>query len=356
MENLLGEFYRLDLHAGHFIVRKTQILEQSCQLNGITQSGKTALIKHTLLGRKKSSYLYIDCNDIRIDTIELNIILGSFCKKNKVECVALDNYHTSIVPPNVPQLIISSEVHHDFDNLETIRLYPLDYEEFLAYEHKYDSTALNHFFQLGGFPGMHRIVSDDRNRSIQKNLQFSLSDIEFNLMLLSAKMSTQKISAFSLYERLKSERRISKDMLYKNMQQLTAKGYLHQLAKFEHPRATKKLYLCDIAIKNALSTQKHFGRLFENLIYLEMHKRGFEIYYDEGIDFYLPEQQRVVLCMPFGNQEMLFKKVEHIEAFIITHNVTKVEVVTMSSESELSHPFATVEMIPFAIWALVEGE
>jgi len=356
MENLLEEFYRQDLHAGHYVERKTQILDKSCQLNGITQSGKTALLKHTLLGRKKSSYLYIDCDDVRIDIATFNAILGDFCKDNTLECVVLDNYHTTIIPPNVPQIIISSETQHDFSTLESIRLYPLDYEEFLAYEHKYDSTALNHFFQLGGFPGMHRIVSDDRNRSLQRSLQFSLNEIEFALMLLAAKMTTQKVSAYTLYERLKSERKISKDVLYKSMEQLTTKGYLHQLSKFDHPRATKKLYLCDIAIKNALSTQKHFGRLFENLIYLEMLKREFELYYEEGIDFYLPRQQRVVLCMPFGNQEMLFKKIENIEAFIITHNVTKVEVVTMSSESELSHPFAAVEMIPFAIWALVEGE
>jgi len=356
MENLLEEFYRQDLHAGHYVERKTQIGTQSCQLNGITQSGKTALIKHTLLERKKSSYLYVDCNDVRIDRIELNTYLGAFCQDNNLECVVLDNYHPTIIPPNVPQLIISSEYHYPFAHLETIRLYPLDYEEFLAYEHKYDSTALHHFFQLGGYPSMHRIVSDDRNRNIQRNLQFALSNIEFDLMLLSAKMAAQKVSAYTLYERLKSERKISKDMLYKNLDQLTAKSYLHQLSKYAHPRATKKLYLCDIAIKNALSTQKHFGRLFENLIYLEMLKRHFELYYEEGIDFYLPQQQRVVLCMPFGNQEMLFKKIENIEAFIITHNISKVEVVTMSSESELSHPFTTVEMIPFAIWALVEGE
>ncbi len=356
MENLLEEFYRQDLHAGHFVERKTQIGTQSCQLNGIAQSGKTALLKHTLLSRKKSTYLYIDCNDVRIDNTGLNTFLGDFCSSNKIECVALDNYNPGILPPNVPQLIISSELNHHFDDLENIRLYPLDYEEFLAYEHKYDSTALNHFFQLGGFPGMHRIVSDDRNRSLQKSLQFSLNEIEFALMLLAAKMTTQKVSAYTLYERLKSERKISKDVLYKSMEQLTTKGYLHQLSKFDHPRATKKLYLCDIAIKNALSTQKHFGRLFENLIYLEMLKREFELFYEEGIDFYIPEQQRAVLCMPFGNQEMLFKKIENIEAFIITHNISKVEVVTMSLESELSHPFTVVEMIPFAIWALVEGE
>ncbi len=356
MEILLEEFYRQDLHVHAYVDRKVQLDKRSVQINGISQSGKTALIKHTLLSQKKSSYLYIDCNDIRINAIEFSSILNGFCRKNSIECVALDNYNPDIIPPSVSWLIISSEIHHNFIDLATIRLFPLDFEEFLAYEHKFDSTALNHFFQLGGLPAMHSIPSEERNRYIQSSLQHALSDIEFDLILLAAKMTAQKVSSFTLYERLKTERKISKDMLYKNMYALLEKGYLHQLAKYEHPRATKKIYLCDIALKNALSTQKHFGRLFENLIYLEMLKRGFELYYEEGINFYIPHQRRVILCLPFGNQEMLFKKIETVEAFIITHNVANVEVVTMNSEAELTHPFVKVEMIPFAIWALIEGE
>jgi predicted AAA+ superfamily ATPase len=356
VEILLEEFYKQDLHTGHFIERKIQLDDESYQINGIAKSGKSVLIKHHLLTKKKSLYLYIDCRDIRIDIEEMNEMLTRFCNQRDIECVALDNYRPEIKLPNVSQLIISCETPYEIEGLEPITLYPLDYEEFLAYEHKFDSTALNHFFQLGGYPAMHRVPSEDRIRYIQESLQHALGSIEFDLMLLASKMAAQKVSAFMLYERLKGERKISKDMLYKSMELLKQKGYLHQVAKFEHARATKKLYLCDTAVKNALTSQKNFGRLFENLVYLEMLKRGFEIYYEEGIDFYLPQQQRVVLCMPFGNREMLFKKIESIEAFIITHGVTLVEVVTMSEESELRHPFVTAEMIPFATWALVEGE
>lgn len=356
MEILLEEFYRQDLHTDHFVERKTQLDEQSCYLHGISKSGKSALIKHTLLQRKKSTYLYIDCNDVRIDVAELNADLLRFCNRNEITCVALDNYRLEITPPKVVQVILASQEPPTLGGLRTIRLYPLDFEEFLAYEHKFDSTVLNHFLQLGGFPAMHRLPSEERIRYIQKTLQDALSDIEFAIMMLAAKMSAQKVSAFALYERLKGERKVSKDLLYRAMELLFAKGYLHQLAKFGHPRATKKLYLCDITVKNALTTEKHFGRLFENLVYLEMLKHGFELYYEEGIDFYLPLQRRVVLCMPFGNQEMLFKKIESIEAFIVTHDIAQVEVVTMSTEAELHHPFVKVEMIPFANWALIEGE
>ncbi len=354
MNVLLDEFYRQDLHAPNFVERKTQLDELSYIIEGTAKSGKTHLIKHTLLQRKKSTYLYIDLSDIRIDTDEINAELGKFCREHEIETLALDNYRTDITLPNVPQLLLSSHEPLEIGNFEKIHLYPLDFEEFLAYEHKFDSTALNHFFQLGGYPAMHSVASEERHLYLQKTLQHALSPMEFDIMLLVAKFSAQKLSAFAIYERLKSTRKISKDMLYKSIEALKAKGYLHQLEKFEHARATKKLYLCDIAIKSALTTQKHFGRLFENVVYLEMLKHAEEIYYEENIDFYLPQKDAVILCMPFSNQDMLFKKIESIEGFLITHNVRRVTVVTMSSESTLHHPFVTVEMVPFALWALGE--
>lgn len=356
MEILLEEFYRQDLHTPQYVERRYFLEEDSYQVNGISQSGKSALIKHTLLGYKKSSYLYIDCDDLRIEVQALNETLTRFCNQNDITAVALDNYREEIALPKVKQLIIASVDHYDYPELTTVKLYPLDFEGFLAFEPRYDESALNHFFQLGGFPAMHRVPSEDRVRHIQRSLQNTLTEIGFDIMLLTSNLISQKVSAYMLYERLKTTRKISKDMLYKNFDTLVVQGYLHQLSKYDHPRAVKKLYLCDTSVKNALSTQKHFGRLFENMVFLEMLKKEFTLYYDEGIDFYIPSQDRIVLCMPFGNQEALFKQIEKIEAFIITHGIQKVEVVTMSNESTLQHPFVPVEMIPFSVWALTEGE
>ncbi len=357
MEILLEELYKTDRHAAHFVERKAQLEpETSYQINGIAKCGKSALLKQHLSTVKKSDSLYIDCRDVRIEIEPFNRALGPFCAEREIRCVVLDNYRPEFMLPDVEQRLVACEVHYPMKGFERMVLRPLDYEEFLAYEHKFDSTALNHFFQLGGFPAMHRIAVDERVRYLQESLQHALTGIEFDLMLLAARMASQKVSAHMLYERLKAERKISKDMLYKSMEGLLEKGYLHQVGKFGHDRAVKKLYLCDGAFKNALSTQKHFGRLFENLVFLEMLKRGYTVTYGEGVDFYLPKQHRVVLCMPFGNREMLFKKIEGIEGFMVTHGVERVEVVTMSAEGSLQHPFIRAEMLPFDLWALSEGE
>ena len=87
-----------------------------------------------------------------------------------------------------------------------------------------------------------------------------------------------------------------------------------------------------------------------------MLKRGSEIYYADGIDFYMPKENRIVLTMPFSNEDVLFKKIESIEAFIIENGILYVEVVTMNAETKLGLPYAIIEMMPFVQWAIIEGE
>lgn len=352
MEILLEEFYKQDLHTVPYMERSVQLDAQSCQITGIAQCGKTTLAKHCLLSLKKQSYLYVDLNDVRIYYEEISPILTRFCNQHEISTVVLDNYHDNFELPRVAQVITISEQFYDLVIPKHIILRPLSYEEFLAYEHKYDSTALTHYIQLGGLPVMQKLYNDERIRFIQMTLRTHLNEIEFAIMVFAAKMTSQKVSAYSIYERLKNERKISKDKLYALFESLIQKGYLHQLSKPNHPKATKKIYLGDIAIKNALSASKNFGRLFENLTFLELLTRGTELYYDDGIDFYLPQNNEIILCLPFANEHTLFKKVEAIEAYILSHNIKKVTALSMNLESSLSHPFTHIQIIPFSLWAL----
>ncbi len=369
MRTLLEKFYKTDISVEKFHYRKVFLEEpiydldvsnksktilsaKSYQINGITQSGKTKLLKNYLLSLKKNSYLYIDCSDVRIEIDKLNKTLANFCVENKIETLVLDNYTDAIEFVTVSQLLIASQNHFPIDSLESIWLYPLDYEEFLAHEHKYDSTALNHFFELGGFASMHKIYSDERTLYIQKTLQYALDEIEFDILCFCAKMMSQKISPFTIYERLKNSRKISKDKLYKSYENLVEKKYIHLLEKFNYPKATKKIYLCDISLRNALTIEKHFGRLFENMIYLELLKSNQICFYADLIDFYLPHAEEVILCMPFADERALFKKIEQIEAFLFSYQIKKITAITMNREGQVSHPLSKVELIPFDIWAL----
>jgi hypothetical protein len=56
--------------------------------------------------------------------------------------------------------------------------------------------------------------------------------------------------------------------------------------------------------------------------------------------------------MPFSDERALFKKIEQIEAFIFTHTIEKITVITMNAEGSILHPLSKIEMLPFDIWAL----
>jgi hypothetical protein len=88
------------------------------------------------------------------------------------------------------------------------------------------------------------------------------------------------------------------------------------------------------------------------MIYLEILKSNRESFYDDGIDFYLPQNSEVILATPFADERALFKKIEAIESFIIRYQVKKITAVTMSREGSVNHPFSRIEMVPFDIWAL----
>ena len=352
MEILLEELFLRDIHLERYHDRKLHLDNQSCQILGITQSGKTKLVKNYLSGLKKSTYLYIDCSDERFSAKDLNSHLRSFCYAKKIETLALDNYTPDIDIPNVTQLILIPQKEVEF--LKTVWVMPLDYEEFLAYEHKFDSTALNHYLQLGGLPIMHRIPQEERVLFMQQKLRLALSETEFDILKLIARFNAMQLSPYTIYERLKQVRKISKDKTYTAYKSLLKKRYFFELPKYNHPKAIKRLYLGDIFLKNALSLDKHFARLFENLLFLELFKREETLYYAEGIDFYLPNKQEVVFAKPFAEERVLFKKLESLEAFLISNNIQKVTAVTMSKEATISHPFSKVEMIPFDIWALGE--
>jgi len=92
--------------------------------------------------------------------------------------------------------------------------------------------------------------------------------------------------------------------------------------------------------------------LFENMIFLELLKSKSLSYYDDGVDFYLPKRDAIILCKPFADERRLYKKLESLEAFIFTHSIKKVTAISMNKEGTLSHPLAQVEIVPFDIWAL----
>ena len=355
---MLDSIYNISTKKGNLIPRKYQITSPYTILKGASKTGKTSIIKQYLSTIPLASYLYIDLKDLRIDKEQVKEELPQFCIDNKIHTLVIEAYESDIKLPNVSAVILSTEHDLMIEGFDRLNVYNLDFEEFLAFDSRYDSldSAFTHFLQTSSYPELYFIHQDHRQKQLQNILKLSLNPLELQIIMHAAKLLGQKVSAFQMFERLKLQQKLSKDMFYKTFYGLMEKGYLYWIEKFEHARATKKLYTLDFNLKNALTLQKDFSRLFETLVFLEMLKRGAEVYYADGIDFYIPKENRIVLTMPFSNEDVLFKKIESIEAFIIENGVLHVEVVTMNAQTKLGLPYAIIEMMPFVQWAIIEGE
>jgi predicted AAA+ superfamily ATPase len=123
------------------------------------------------------------------------------------------------------------------------------------------------------------------------------------------------------------------------------------LEKFDQPKAVKKLFLIDFALKNALSFQKDFIKRFENIVFLELYKKKDSIYYTEEIDFYLPKENTAILCIPFLPTNLLKNKIIKRKKHFKKFGVSKVDIISLGNEAEFIDSNINYQIIPFWNWA-----
>lgn len=350
MRLIYEEYYKSSVHAAGFTPRKTFLNdEKRLFVSGVTLSGKSYLAKNHLLQLKKSDTLYLNCADTRLDSGKE---LDTFCSEHSINIVVLDNYTPEFSLPDVTQLILIGSKAYCPKHFVHVTLESLDFEEFLAYEKNYDLSALNHYFQLGGFPTMRKVAQEERAVYLQNALKQVLDETEYAMLIYLSANPNQTLSAFMFYERLKKERKTSKNSIYKAYASLFEQGYMHELPKLHSPKAGKKLYLCDFSLINALSTTRNFAKVFENAIYLELIKKAYDIYYDTKVDFIMPKKAYAVLSIPFSSSENALRRIEACEAQLLENAITSVDIVTMSTNASLHHPLIDVTLVPFNEWAL----
>ena len=98
--------------------------------------------------------------------------------------------------------------------------------------------------------------------------------------------------------------------------------------------------------------KKDFPKRFENMVFLELMKRDKKIYYEEGIDFYLPEENLAILCIGFAPKEVIEVKIQKLLPSFWALHVKRIEVVTLSSESALAIEGMSFSILPFWEWSL----
>ena len=340
-----------------FIDRKISIQSKKVLLDGPRKSGKTSLILDHLSHYELKEYLYLDRADERIDKSEIIEHLNDFIRRHPIRLLIVENFDFSFELPRVEEMIISTftSTCKPLQGFETLTLYPLDFEEFLAFDKKHSNVEhlFNLFTDQGTFPYLIQQSESEHAKLTQEMLHIVLRDpLEYVIYKRFCELQGSKVSLFQIYNYLKSMTKISKDKLYALATHLIDQKLLFLVEKYRQPNANKKVYLIDFTFKDALSFKKDFLKRFENMVFLELIKRDKVVCYEEGIEFYLPEESLAILCAGFSTTQAIEARLQKLLPSFWALHVKRVEVVTLSSESAQDIEGLSFSIIPFWEWAL----
>lgn len=333
---------------------------------GMRRSGKTYFIYQTIntllaQGVSKEQILFLDFEDERLlpmNAKEMGKLLDAFyslypenherlCYLFLDEVHAVTDWHqvarryfqskkVQLYLTGSSSKLLSKEIHTSLRGRSlAIEIWPYSFSEFLSMHHVEKAKKpfgqvgfdqhfqyLLNYFDVGGFPAVQTLSKHEWRDTLQNYVdttimrdiveRYAISNIAVlkYLVFTLLKNAATTFSIHKFYNDIKSQGyKISKDTIY---------NYLHYIEdaflNFMIPvysesvrlkqNQAKKTYAVDVGLINAvsLSTNELHGKLFENLIYLDLRRQNKKINY-----YYTQEGYEVdfITIDPDGNRECL---------------------------------------------------
>lgn len=267
----------------------------------------------------------------------------------------------------------------------TYEILPLSFREYIAFQNqKIDmhSTAgkalllhlLESYIHKGGFPETVAMDKEIYEKSLRDyfEVMFYRDIIERNavtnplpLKLLLKKLLSNTAKEFSvhkIFNSLKSEGiKISKDSLYIYVDYCEDAYLLFTISQFSETlskQSRKKCYSIDTGLSSLISfaVSKDAGRLFENIIGLELKRRGNELYFykeNNECDFIIKERDAIIeaiqVCYSL-DEENREREINGLQEAMSRFNIKQGIIITKEQEEE----YKNIKLIPAWKWLLKE--
>ncbi len=374
---------------------------------GVRRCGKSILAHQSM----KESYSYVNFDDERLISIKkenLNTLLEVLheihpgCKNllldeiQNVEGWELFvnrlkrmGYNITVTGSNA-KLLSQELATHLTGRHFSIDLYPFSFKEFVTYNDvvikKNDiyitekraliNNLFEEYLQLGGFPEIFTLEAKGhylrelfdkiitRDIVLRHNIRGVADLKEIALYALS------NFGSRMTYHKIKNTFEIKSVHTVKNYLNYLQETYLlFQIAPFsfrlkeqiKHPR---KMYAIDTGLINALVPRGVFeyGRLMENLVFLELKRRHQEIYFyaqpDYEVDFLIKEgakiKQLIQVCYSINKEDTKKREVKALLKASDKLKCKKLLVITRDEEGEEKFGSKTVNIIPAWKWLLIK--
>jgi len=354
--NILEQIYEINFNKIHCNERKIAITDPCTILRGPPKSGKSYLIYDYLSSYKETEYLYIDFSEYKNDQLQIKRNLESFLEIHTIKVLVLENFNFDItLPQGIESIIITTTKLDKLDKFETIYVGGLDFEEFLLFDtkHQTPSNSFNSFLKYGNFP---EVIEYGEHKKSHRNYEISQlyceDSIQLQILFIFIKNAGEKKSIFQLFTSLKKEIKISKDRFYKTAELFEKNQVLFFCQKYEQSKAVKKIFAHNHALLDIVSYKKNFNNLFKNMTFLELNKRYDQIYYLDNVDFFLPNENEIILAIPFFNNLISATIMTKILPNIELYAVKKVIIVTVNTLESIFIGELEAQIVPFQNWAV----
>jgi hypothetical protein len=341
----------------HFIPRKCQLpLEGNINLYGVRGAGKTSLVLDSIKQEEKK-YLYIDCQSphLMLESLDRQT-LENYLNTQDIHTLVLDHYHENRLEnlPIVQRCFILTRIPLRKISTYKIELFPLDYEEFLAFEQRsMHSKSFNHFLRSGTLPLLARNPKN-HSHTMKRFFQSAFDSQEQKLLLILAQHHSKHLTTHQIYNFAKEKFKISKDWVYK-----TIKAYKEEKVLIfindHYQKSGKKMLLFDFAFAKYLTLGQPFILQFDSMIALSLMKHHIKVE-TLGIHGYLTNHQELIIPAPFESEESLWVKSQQKFSLYKKYNIQKVTIITMSNHYEYSIEKLNFEALPFDEWSVISEE
>jgi len=356
--NLL-EYYQNQLpNSENFVPRKSQLpYKGDINLYGVRGSGKTSIILDYLSELQSDELLYIDLEDPNLifNTLEL-LTLQQYIDKNNISILVLDHYKEGLLSsfPNVLRLIVLTRIPLKDKNFIAIELFPLDYEEFLAFEtSSAQNRGFNHFLRSGTLPLLARSQKTS-TQAMKTFFQSSFDAQEQKLLLLLAQHHTKHLTIHQLYTFAKEKFKVSKDWLYKTIKYFTEEKLILFIDD-RYQKSGKKMLLFDFAFAKYLTLGQPFIIQFDTMIALALIKHHIEVK-TLGIHGYVTQNNELIIPAPFESEDSLWIKSQNKFSLYKKYGIQKVTIVTVTNAYEYNIEKLHFEALPFNEWSVLHDE
>lgn len=356
--NLLEYYQNQHPVSDNYVTRKCHLPSKGdINLYGVRGAGKTSMVLDLLSEEDDETSLYIDMEDPNLIFNPLSsLTLQQFIDRTGITLLILDHYEEEVLPsfPSVERLIVLSRIRLWDSTLTPVELFPLDYEEFLAFETgSAQSRGFNHFLRSGTLPGLAR-TQKTYTQAMKTFFQSSFDTNEQKLLLILAQHHTKHLTIHQIYTFAKEKFKVSKDWLYRTMKLFTQEKLVFFIDD-RYQKSGKKMLLFDFAFAKYLTVGQPFIMQFDTMIALALMKHHIDVQ-TLGIHGYVTKENELIIPAPFESEESLWVKSQNKFSLYKKYGIKKVTIVTVANSYEYDIEKLHFEALPFNEWSILNDE